>query len=281
MSYTLNNNLKVFLKSKQGKELKPWLEEHKDELKNHRIFYILRAKVERGDVFKIGLSERGDNSAYGRLNDYYHFYGETKKKFPNPNPCMGVRLHLVIGNLFNPSVQTSDSKVRQIETKMIQSLGKAERGRERFKISIDNLFKTIEDLGFLNEDEQAEATKRSSRVLKQNKASKDTVKAIVGRKIDSQGKLKFEVEFYDYLKPDQDKSLKGKLTKQNNKFMSYDELVQLREGKRLVDAYMKRLEDYDDEFDDEPLTQRSIYINQIKKNQEKYRSMLESIKKLS
>ena len=112
MSYTLNNNLKVFLKSKQGKELKPWLEEHKDELKNHRIFYILRAKVERGDVFKIGLSERGDNSAYGRLNDYYHFYGETKKKFPNPNPCMGVRLHLVIGNLFNPSVQTSDSKVR-------------------------------------------------------------------------------------------------------------------------------------------------------------------------
>ena len=190
---------------------------------------------------------------------------------------MGVRLHLVIGNLFNPSVQTSDSKVRQIETKMIQSLGKAERGRERFKISIDNLFKTIEDLGFLNEDEQAEATKRSSRVLKQNKASKDTVKAIVVRKIDSQGKLKFEVEFYDYLKPDQDKSLKGKLTKQNNKFMSYDELVQLREGKRLVDAYMKRLEDYDDEFDDEPLTQRSIYINQIKKNQEKYRSMLEKL----
>ena len=160
---------------------------------------------------------------------------------------------------------------------MIQSLGKAERGRERFKISIDNLFKTIEDLGFFNEDEQAEATKRSSRVLKQNKASKDTVKAIVGRKIDSQGKLKFEVEFYDYLKPDQDKSLKGKLTKQNNKFMSYDELVQLREGKRLVDAYMKRLEDYDDEFDDEPLAQRSIYINQIKKNQEKYRSMLEKL----
>jgi len=116
MSYTLNNNFKVFLKNKKGTELKPWLEEHKDDLKNHRIFYILRAKLERGDVFKIGLSERGDNSAYGRLNDYYHFYGETKKQFPNPNPCMGVRLHLVVGNLFNPSVQTSDSKVRQMET---------------------------------------------------------------------------------------------------------------------------------------------------------------------
>ena len=44
--------------------------------------------MERGDVFKIGLSERGDTSAYGRLNDYYHFYGETKRKFPNPSPCM-------------------------------------------------------------------------------------------------------------------------------------------------------------------------------------------------
>ena len=262
MSYTLNNNLKVFLKSKQGKELKPWLEEHKDELKNHRIFYILRAKVERGDVFKIGLSERGDNAAYGRLNDYYHFYGETQKT----NPCMGVRLHLVVGNLFNPSVQTSDAKVRQIETKLIQSLGKPERGRERFKISIDNLFKKIEDLGVLQGDEDTLATRRSPRVLAQNKASRDTVKKILGHKIDTKGNLTFKVEFYDYLNPDQDKNKKGTLTKQDQKYLSYNELVQLREGKRLVDVYMKKLEDYDDEFDDEPLAQRSIYINQIKKN---------------
>ena len=137
MSYTLNNNLKVFIKSKKGEELKPWLEEHKDELKNHRIFYILRAKLEKGDVFKIGLSERGDTSAYGRLNDYYHFYGKST----NDNKCMGVKLHLVVGNLFNPSVQTSDSKIRRMETKMINSLGKAERGRERFKISIEQLLK--------------------------------------------------------------------------------------------------------------------------------------------
>ena len=237
MSYTLNNNLKVFLKSKQGVELKPWLEEHKNELKNHRIFYVLRAKMERGDVFKIGLSERGDNSAYGRLNDYYHFYGETKRKFPNPNPCMGVRLHLVVGNLFNPSVQTSDAKVRQIETKMIQSLGKAERGRERFNISIDKLFKKIEDLGVLKGDEDADATKRSPRVLENNQASKDTVKAIVGHKTLG-GNLTFEVEFYDYLK--YDKNQNAKLAKQAKQYLTYESLVQLREGKRLVDAYIKK-----------------------------------------
>lgn len=264
MSYTLNNNLKVFLPpSKTGKELKPWLEEHKDELKNHRIFYILRAKLERGDVFKIGLSERGDNAAYGRLNDYFHFYGETKNKFPNPNPCMGVRLHLVVGNLFNPSVQTSDSRVRQMETKLIQSLGKSERGRERFKISIDQLFKKIEDLGLLKGDEDAQATKRSSRVLSQNKASKDTVKKILGYKTLG-GVLKFETEFYDYIK--YDKNQNAKLTKQAKQYLTYEQLTQLREGKRLVDAYMKRLEDYDDEFDDEPLAQRFVYIKQIKNN---------------
>ena len=64
---------------------------------------------------------------------------------------MGVRLHLVVGNLFNPSVQTSDAKVRQLETKVIQYLGKAERGRERFKISIDKLFAILEDLKLLKD----------------------------------------------------------------------------------------------------------------------------------
>jgi hypothetical protein len=234
MSYTLNNNMKVFLKSKQGKELKTWLEEHKDDLKNHRIFYILRAKLERGDIFKIGLSERGDNSAFSRLNDYYHFYGKT---VPNTNPCMGVKLHLVVGNLFNPSVQTSDAKVRQMETKLIQSLGKPERGRERFKISIDKLFKKIEDLGLLKGDESAAATKRSPRVLEHNQASKDTVKAILGHKTLG-GVLKFEVEFHDYIK--YDKNQNAKLTKQAKQYLTYDSLVQLREGKRIVDLYIKK-----------------------------------------
>ena len=104
--------------------LKEWLEEHKEELKNHRIFYILRANLERGDVYKIGISERGGTSAYGRLNDYYNILGQAHKKFPNPNPCMGVKLYLVVGNLFNPNVEASDSKVRRIETRMIAHLKK-------------------------------------------------------------------------------------------------------------------------------------------------------------
>ena len=55
MTYTLNNNLKIFLKSKQGVELKDWIEEHKHELKNHRIFYIVKGNVFRHYFFSFWL----------------------------------------------------------------------------------------------------------------------------------------------------------------------------------------------------------------------------------
>ena len=241
MTYTLNNNLKVFLKKKKGVPLKEWLEEHKEELKNHRIFYILRANLERGDVFKIGLSERGANSAYGRLNDYFHEYGEAQKKFPNPNPCMGVKLYLVVGNLFNPNVEASDSKVRRIETKMIaylKKLGTSERGRERFRISIDKLFNALDDLGVLIGDEGAPAVKRSPRIQEHNQASKDTVKEIIGHRLDRRGKLTFETTFFDYIKFDSNQN--AKLTKQEKQYLTYEQLVQLRDGKIKADAYIKK-----------------------------------------
>jgi len=220
-----------------GVELKGWLEKHKEELNNHRIFYILRANLEKGDVYKIGISERGATSAYGRLNDYYNHMGESNKD----NKCMGVKLHLVIGNLFNPNVAASDSKIRQIETKMIahlKKLGVTHRGRERFKISIDNLFEALEQLGVLKGDEDSDMVKRSPRIQELNQASKDTVKSIVGHKQDRRGKLTFEVTFHDYLK--YDKNQVAKLTKQAMQRLTYEQLIQLREGKTKADAYIKR-----------------------------------------
>ena len=74
----MSNNFKQLLPfNHKGVELKDWLEENSTKLRNQRIFYILKANMENKDVFKIGLSERGGNSAYGRLNDYYHFYGKN------------------------------------------------------------------------------------------------------------------------------------------------------------------------------------------------------------
>ena len=83
----MNNNLKELLKNKKGVELKTWLERNKEKIKDKRIFYVLKANLEKEDVYKIGISERGGTSAYGRLNDYYHFYGASSKT----NPCKGVK----------------------------------------------------------------------------------------------------------------------------------------------------------------------------------------------
>lgn len=236
MTYTLNNNFKVFLPpTKTGKELKPWLEEHKNELKNHRIFYILRANLEKGDVFKIGISERGDTSAYGRLNDYYNHMGKSN----SDNKCMGVKLHLVVGNLFDPSV--GNNKVRDVETKLIAELkkrGATERGRERFRMSIEKIFEVLDELKLLKGDEETGNLKRSDRILEKNQASKDTVKAILGHKTLG-GMLKFETEFHDYLK--YDKNQNAKPTKQAKQFLTYDQLVSKRDGKLKVDVYIKKI----------------------------------------
>jgi len=235
MTEVLNNNMKVLLKSKQGTELKTWIEKNKSRLSNHRIFYILKANLEKGDVYKIGISERGDTSAYGRLNDYYNHMGKST----NENKCLGVKLHLVIANLFNPSV--GNNKVRAIETKVIAHLkeaGATERGRERFKISIDKLFDTLDELGVLKGDENGDILKRSPRILDKNEASADTVKAILGHSKNRRGGILFEVSFHRYRKYDSDQN--SKVVKQDNREVSYQDLVQLRDGKKLADEYIKK-----------------------------------------
>ncbi len=236
MSYKLNNNFKVFLKSKEGAELKTWIEKHKNDLSNHRIFYILRANLEKGDVFKIGISERGDTSAYGRLNDYYNHMGKSN----SDNPCMGVKLHLVVGNLFDPSV--GNNKVRNVETKLIAELkkrGATERGRERFRISIDKIFEVLDELKLLEGDEETGNLKRSERILGKNQASKDTIKAIIGHKKGKNGKITFEVEFYDYIHYDKNEKAEDKSRKQSNRNLTYEQLVSKRDGKRIANEYIK------------------------------------------
>jgi hypothetical protein len=96
---------------------------------------------------------------------------------------------------------------------------------------------TTQNTPILYTHESAEATKRPPRVLQHNQASKDTVKAILGHKTLG-GVLKFETEFHDYIK--YDKNHNSKLTKQAKQYLTYDQLVQLREGKLKADAYIKK-----------------------------------------
>lgn len=227
--------MKILIKNKKGVELKTWLDKNRTKLDNQRIFYVLKANLEQGDIFKIGISEKGDKSAYGRLNDYYNHMGKTDKD----NKCLGVKLYLLIANTFNPSVE--NNKVRGIETKMIAHLkeqGATARGRERFKISINKLFETIDELGILKGDEYSNTIKRSARILESNVASADTVESIIGYTKNRRGNILFEVSFYEYRK--YDKNQNSKIVKQDNRTLSYKDLVQLRDGKLVVDAYIKK-----------------------------------------
>ena len=235
-----NNNFKQLLPfNREGKELKTWLEANKDKLKNQRIFYILKANMEKGDIYKIGLSERGGNSAYGRLNDYFHFYGVTKKG----HPCYGVRLHLVLANTFNPDVENSDARVRRVETKMkahFKAEDKNARGSERFKVGIDDLFNYMMDNKLLDTTETVTNVRRTPRLAEKEQGAQDAVKRIVTHNMPKtrRGHITYEVEFYKSFKYDRNQVATPFQTP--NKTLTYDEIVQLRHGSRTVDAYNKK-----------------------------------------
>ena len=67
-----------------------------------RIFYGVKAAFEKNtNVYKIGISERGEHAAKGRLIDYVYSYGIADKN----NTCKGVKIYLVLANYFNPDVE--------------------------------------------------------------------------------------------------------------------------------------------------------------------------------
>lgn len=226
------NNFKELLPfNHKGVELKTWLDTHKTQLNNQRIFYILKANMESKDIFKIGLSERGGQSAYGRLNDYYHFYGKSAQ-----GGCYGVSLHLVLANTWNPDVQNSDARVRRVETKMKAHFKDVERrGSERFAVSIGQLFKYMTDNNLLQEEEIEKSVRRTSRFAEKGQGAQDAVKSIVSHTTTRRGVVKYEVEFHEAFV--YDKNQVGTKKKMPNKVLTYDELVGMRHGKKTVDEY--------------------------------------------
>ena len=248
-----SNKFKVLMLSLEGEELKTWLEANKGKLRNQRIFYILRANLESGNVFKIGVSERGDTSAYGRLNDYYHFYD---KSVPS-NPCKGVKLHLVLGNTFNADVDNALSNVRKLETKMKAHFkSKVERGAERLKVPLSELFEYLKSQKVLDLEDVENPVRQTPRLASKNQGSQDAVARIVGHSYTREGVVKYTTEFMEAFA--YDTSGKGKKKKMPNRKLTYTELIGMRHGKRLVDNYRKEtgLTDDDDSDDDENLLLR-------------------------
>ena len=213
----MNNNLKELLKNKNGVELKTWLERNKEKIKDKRIFYVLKANLEKEDVYKIGISERGGTSAYGRLNDYYHFYGTSSKT----NPCKGVKLYLVLANTYNVDVNASDSKVRKLETLLKRDFKELRaRGEERLNTSIDSIFEYLQKANLIV-TETEKPVRETPRLKELNIGSNDAVNKIISSSKLRNGPYIYEVEFKNKTK----------------KKLTYDQLIGMRNGKRIADEY--------------------------------------------
>ena len=242
----MSNRFLVLLKDKEGVELDTWLRRKSDvfpnqtnleSLDNMRIFYIVKAAFEEDtNVYKIGISERGDHAAKGRLIDYTYYYGTADKK----NDCKGVKIYLVLANRFNPDVTIANSFVRKLETRVKAEFKEARnRGAERLDVPIEKLFKYLEKTTNLDGDDTEIETRKTPRLLEKGQAARDAVKSILETVTDRKGNVKYKVEFSEIaFKYNEDENRKQ--SRRNNEILTYEQIVQLPRGKQVLDEYIKR-----------------------------------------
>ena len=122
--------------------------------------------------------------------DYVHFYGVSEKE----NLCKGVKLYLLLANVFNPDVTAAHAAVRRLETRVIADFAdKRERGRERIHVTIEELFAYLDEHKYIVDEEKM--TRKTPRLVEKQQASNASVKEIVSHTTDRRGNSKYEVEF--------------------------------------------------------------------------------------
>lgn len=231
-----NNNFKVLYYDQQGIELDTFLRQSGDKLRNTRIFYLLSAKMDNHEVYKLGISERGDNSAFGRLKDYVHFYSVTNSS----NPCHGVKLYVCLANTFNVDVNNPDSAVRKFETSMkrdFKSAMVAGRGTERIhNTPLSDIFQYLDERGVKEQLDTERPTRQTPRLQEASIGSNDAVESILSHTINRRNGLIFEVRFKRSRVYDSNQN--SRLTRMPDRKMTYDQLILVRNGKQKADEYL-------------------------------------------
>ena len=109
------------------------------------------------------------------------------------------------------------------------------RGNERFDVSLDVIFDYLEERG-VNEDTER-PVRQTPRVQESNIGSNDAVEEILGHKLSKKLGISFLVRFKKSRMYASDET--SKLGRRPNKYMYYDDIIQLRNGKTLLDEYIK------------------------------------------
>ena len=117
--------------NEKGTDLGNFLNESvKKELKDMRVFYIVRSVAEP-NVIKFGIS---DGAGYYRLNSYVVSYGYRGRR----NSCTGVDLLFLGGTKQHEHVAWNNSRVYKLELQLKRTLKTiTNRGDERTHQSLD------------------------------------------------------------------------------------------------------------------------------------------------
>ena len=117
--------------NEKGTDLGNFLNESvKKELKDKRVFYIVRSVAEP-NVIKFGIS---DGAGYYRLNSYVVSYGYRGRR----NSCTGVDLLFLGGTRQHEHVAWNNSRVYKLELQLKRTLKTiSNRGDERTHQSLD------------------------------------------------------------------------------------------------------------------------------------------------
>ena len=226
-------------------ELGPWqdIEANKRRVYNNRCFYVLKPNAD--DVVKFGIAGlEGKSSTWGRLHQYINEYGYAT----DLNPCTGIRLLYLAGNIHNPNVEAINSAVYRKELACkdyFRDTAIKGRGFERILLErLDELFKIVDDssnMTFLD----IETDRRTSERLAQAEITTEDAVVRISKHDTKVGKSRAKTQYMvHWTRPymlTEKKRVKGVITTTtkavDTTWEPYNKIITFLDGSKAVEVY--------------------------------------------
>jgi hypothetical protein len=226
-------------------ELGPWLdvEANKRRVYNTRCFYVLKPNAD--DVVKFGIAGlEGKASCWGRLHQYINEYGYATEL----NPCTGIRLLYLAGNVYNPNVEMTNSAVYRKELackQYFRDTALKGRGFERILVErLDELFKIVEDKSNKSYEDIETERRTSERLAQAEITPEDAVVRVSKHETKlgkSQAKTQYMVHWSRPYVLTEKKRVKGEITMTTKTVDStwepYHKIITYLDGSKAVETY--------------------------------------------
>jgi len=226
-------------------ELHEWInnETNKRRIYDTRCLYIIKANQE--NIIKWGISgTTGKAGSYGRLAQYIHYYGVSS----DLNPCAGVKLLYLAGNIYNPNVDLVNTAVYRKELQIKQHFHSdaiTSRGFERqFLEKLDELMAIIDDPSNKSDEDKETERRTSERLEQSNITPFDKVMKIISHDTKggkSQAKTKYKVQWSRPYVLTEKKKIDGKIVTTQKEvpftFETANKLITYLDGAKQLEVY--------------------------------------------